>query len=145
MSPLTPPQLALVSAALRHVQDAERLLTSPTPSPDQAWHLAGFGPECVRKACLQETVLHLPLGHDLGEAGDALLEWWIPLDPAAWRYGLTGWAEAELEQWRPEHRYERTGRRTVAAAGALTRRSRERVDGVVAALWMDGRLRDGAL
>lgn len=37
----------LISAALRHVRDAEQLLTS---SPDQAWHLADFGPECIRKS-----------------------------------------------------------------------------------------------
>ena len=74
------------------------------------------------------------------------MEWWIPLDPAAWRYGLTGWAEGEVElkRWRPEHRYDGKGKHADSAA-ALTREARERVDGVVAALWMDGRLRDGAL
>ena len=37
----------LVSAALRHARDAEWLAHR---SPDQAYHLAGYAPECARKA-----------------------------------------------------------------------------------------------
>jgi len=46
---LSPKRTALVSAALRHVDDAQALLAV---SPVQAFHLAGFGPECARKAAL---------------------------------------------------------------------------------------------
>lgn len=147
MSPLSPEQLALLSAACRHVRDAEGLLTAAEPSPDQAWHLAGFGPECVKKACLETNLLHRVLGHELGAAGDQLLDWWIPLDPAAWRYRLTGWtADApRLDEWRPDHRYEKTGHRAATAAAELTRAARQKVDGVLADLWIDGRVTPGAL
>ena len=37
---LSPPQMALVSAALRHISDARTLLPS---SPVQAMYLAGYG------------------------------------------------------------------------------------------------------
>lgn len=42
--------LDLLSAALRHVRDAETLATSADDarSLDQAFHLAGYGPECER-------------------------------------------------------------------------------------------------
>ena len=47
---------SFISAALRHTRDAEHLLASgPHRSLDQAFHLAGFGPECARKACLSES------------------------------------------------------------------------------------------
>ncbi len=51
---MTPRQLDLLSAARRHIADAEHLLAHGAHrSEDQAWHLAGFGPESVRKACLE--------------------------------------------------------------------------------------------
>ncbi len=142
MTTLTPRQRRLLSAAGRHVRDAERLLRGRGASPDQAWHLAGFGPECARKACLDEAVLDHALGHELGPAGETLLEWWIPLDPLAWRYRLAGWADAEprLAEWRPDHRYEASGTRQGAAVRELVAAARRRVDAVLADLWSDGRL-----
>lgn len=46
---LSATQVALVSAALRHINDARTLLAT---SPVQAAYLAGYGPECARKAAL---------------------------------------------------------------------------------------------
>lgn len=144
MTPLTARQGALLSAAARHVGDAERLVGT---SPDQAWHLAGFGPECARKACLEDAILDHALGHDLGPNGEALLEWWIPLDPSAWRYRLAGWAqrEARLAEWSPNHRYESTGTRVGVPVAELTESARRLLDDVVADLWSDGRLREGEI
>jgi hypothetical protein len=144
---LSPRQVSLLSAAVRHVADAERLLAPPPSSPDQAWHLAGYGPECARKACIDEEILDRTLRHGWGSQGEVLLEWWIPLDPAAWRYRLGGWAERapRLADWSPSHRYERTGTRGDAPARELTTSAGALVDAVVADLWADGRLSEGAL
>lgn len=147
MTPLTQRQRALLSAAARHVRDAERLLNKPPSSPDQAWHLAGFGPECARKACLEDRVLDLALGHELGPGGEQLLEWWIPLDHSAWRYRIAGWgvSEPRITEWSPNHRYDATGTWVGAPVEELTGSARRLLDGVVADLWSDGRLQEGAL
>lgn len=137
-------QRALLSAAARHVRDAERLLADGS-SPDQAWHLAGFGPECARKACIDDAVLDRALGHELGPDGEALLDWWIPLDPHAWRYDLADWSTAEpgIADWRPESRYEQTGTRSGIPVEALVGSARRLVDRVIADLWSDGWLSEG--
>lgn len=147
MTPLTTHQQSLLSAALRHVRDAERLLAEPPASPDQAWHLAGFGPECARKACLEDAVLDHALGHDLGPDGERLLAWWIPLDRSAWRYRLTEWPQQapRLAEWHPNHRYERTGTRVGTPVRELTDSARQLVDGIIADLWCDGRLQEANL
>lgn len=138
---MTPAQLDLLSAAIRHVRDAERLLAPGAgQSVDQAWHLAGFGPECVRKACLADRALDRPLGHDLGEAADALLDLAVGLDPHAMRYRLLGRADQapQLAGWRPDARYERTGQRAPAAVAPGVHAAAALVDRVVADLWADG-------
>ena len=140
---MSPTQLASVSAALRHLRDAEALLV---PSPDQAWHVVGFAPECIRKACLRDRMFDKVLGHDWTPASEAMLEVAVSLDAPASRFQLSGWAATEpsLLAWAPGHRYDRTGkhaagaRELVAACGRLVRR-------VWADLWMDGALIDGAL
>ena len=44
---MNPEQVRLLSAARRHITDAEHLLEPGLhQSQDQAWHLAGFAPEC---------------------------------------------------------------------------------------------------
>lgn len=146
VTPLTHGQRRLQSAAVRHVRDAERLLQGEGLSPDQAWHLAGYGPECARKACLEEAILDKVMGHDLGAEGEILLEWWIPLDPAAWRYRLDGWASHApiLARWSPVHRYEATGTRAGEPVRELTAAAARRVLGVLADLWADGRLDEAA-
>lgn len=140
---LTPEQLELLSAARRHVADAEFLLSSGAhSSPDQAWHLAGFGPECLRKACLEDRALDRAIGHDLGPDAEALLDWGLSLDPHAWRYDLAGWSGRApcLGEWRPDHRYERTGTRRPDDVSELVQAARTFLDRVQADLWADGRV-----
>lgn len=140
---MRPEQTTLLSAALRHVADAEHLLEEgPHHSPDQAWHLGGFGPECVRKACLEDEALYRVLGHDLGQRAEALLDWGVSLDPHASRYDLGDWAARThvLEDWSPQHRYERTGARTAGVASDLVAAARALVDRVHGDLWADGRI-----
>lgn len=135
---MTSSQLALLSAALRHTRDARALLAT---SPDQAWHLAGFGPECARKAALSERFFDQALAHDWTPASEEILELAISLDARAWRLRLDGWGVARpmLARWRPAHRYDRTGDHAPHAA-ALVRDCAERVDRLLADLWMDGDL-----
>lgn len=143
----TSPQLNLLSASRRHVADAERLRAE---SPDQAWHLAGFGPECARKVLVFDTslapkALHQSLGHDFsGRSDEALLEWVLRLDPHAHRYAPTGWSTAHpaLTGWRPDHRYDPTGTVVTRARPLddLLAAARHLVDRVTADLWMDGQL-----
>lgn len=140
---MTPHQLDLLSAASRHVADAEHLLSAgANQSEDQAWHLAGFGPECLRKACLEDRNLDRALGHELGPQGEALLDWGIALDPQAWRYDLANWSSRQprLAEWRPDHRYERTGTRTGLPVNELVGAARDFLDRVRADLWADGRI-----
>jgi len=135
---MTPDQSALLSAALRHARDAEALLAA---SPDQAWHLAGFGPECARKACLSERWADKAVGHDWTSSAEALLEVAISMDARAARLDLAGWAQRAplLARWRPEHRYNRTGANVADAAG-LVEGCAGLVARVHADLWMDGAL-----
>jgi hypothetical protein len=129
----------LVCAGLRHVLDAERLLSD---SPDQSWHLAGFGPECVRKACLGQKLLDRILGHDLAALSDQILSWAFALDLHAWRYRIDGLAEhyPSLADWKPSSRYERTGMRTLDNAERLVREAATITYDLSTALWMDGRI-----
>lgn len=136
---MTDPQIALLSAALRHTRDAEALLNS---SPDQAWHLAGFGPECARKAALSERWADKAVGHQLGALAEGVLETAIAMDAHAARYRLEGWVSRwpALAGWRPDSRYNRTGSTTEDDARGLTETAREAVGGLVAELWADGAL-----
>lgn len=138
---LTTEQHKLLSAASRHARDAEHLLEQGShQSQDQAWHLAGFAPECLRKACLEDRAFDHALGHDLGARGEGLLDWAIALDPRAWRYALAEWSSSApcLLEWRPDHRYERTGTRSGAKVEELVSSARHLVDRVRADLWADG-------
>ncbi len=140
---LTPRQLAFLSAALRHVADAEHLLAQGAhQSQDQAWHLAGFGPECAKKACVDDGMLDRVLGHDLGMDAEPMLEWGLALDPRASRYGLVGWPKRRpiLESWTPNHRYDATGAHTGTRVAELVALAREVVGRIQADLWADGRL-----
>jgi hypothetical protein len=136
-------QVAFVSAALRHVRDAERLLEAEStyaPSFDQAWHLAGFGPECVRKALLTERLGDKALGHELGAEAGPLLDWLLSLDAGAWRYGAQAWVGARplLKSWQPDARYARTGTYSQAQVRELVALARHLVDTTIANLWADG-------
>ena len=102
-------QRQMLSAAIRHTRDAERLLMAQgdfPASPDQAWHLAGFGLECIRKACLFERWGDKLLGHDFDSGGEEVLSFLLALEPRAWRYPLRDWEQESplLKEWTPEAR-----------------------------------------
>lgn len=131
---LAPDQRDLLSAALRHQEDAERLLT---PSPDQSWHLAGYVTECIRKAVLTVEPFRVALSHEQGKHFDALFEIVAALDPKASRLRVSGWANAgtRLAAWSESHRYDAT-RKHAAAAAALVRETGTHFERTLAALWL---------
>src|SRR5688572_21343969 len=118
------PRADLISAALRHVRDAEHLLApGPHRSVEQALHLAGFGPECVRKGCVDEAITDKALGHDIEGSDDPTVDLLLALDPSASRYGIDEHSlklPHRAKHWRVECRYRATGEpelieKTVAA------------------------------
>ena len=129
----------LLSAALRHVSDAEHLLAT---SPDQSWHLAGFGPECARKACLGDDWWDKALGHELTDFVEPVLELALALDVRAARYGVAGFTARypSLAEWRPDARYEKTGTRKAEDAKPLVEAAAQLTCRLAAELWMDGRV-----
>jgi hypothetical protein len=132
-----------VSAALRHVRDAEHLMQAGPPrSLDQAFHLAGFGPECMRKALLQDGIFAKILGHRLAPDMEPTLEAILALEPGAHRYAPRHWGSRwpALATWTEQARYERTGTRVAAEVDMLVTQSAEAVRDTLAALWADGRL-----
>ena len=133
-----------LSAALRHVRDAEHLAdpSNPHASVDQAFHLAGFGPECVRKAVLSDGALDKAIGHGVGEEAERALEAALAWDVVAHRYQPRGWPERfpTLLRWSVEARYKRTGYYSREQVEALLADARRAVDEVTLALWADGRL-----
>lgn len=137
--------LTLLSAALRHLRDAEHLADPTTPhlSLDQAYHLAGFAPECARKAALAAPWLNKPLGHELGDDGEAILSLALALDPSVARYDLRGWelSYPSLARWRPDCRYVETNTYDASQVRSLLDDSWQVVTEIMAALWADGRLR----
>lgn len=126
-----------LSAALRHVTDADRLLAT---SPDQSWHLAGFGPECARKACLDHDWWDRVLGHDLTDFVGPVLEIALALDVRAARYDLSSLTTRYpvLAQWDPNCRYDETGTRDQKVARPLVDAALDLTARVAAELWMDG-------
>lgn len=148
---------ALISAALRHVRDAEHLDGDHAhASPDQVEHLAGFGPECARKALLDlhhfdkflADALDRVLGHDLGSHGDLVVALAVAFNPALRRYSVTGWADEypELKEWKPECRYHQSGDGKPAdKRQALLATARTITDDATVVLWLDGRLEGGRL
>jgi hypothetical protein len=139
---------SLISAALRHLRDAEHLAEPGNfQSVDQALHLAGFGPECARKACLSLRWADKALGHELGPAGEATVELAISLDPAAQRYHARGWPSRFplLQRWNPQCRYEATGTADEPLTRQLLAEARQAVSETVLALWTDGQLSPEAI
>jgi len=146
--PLSTKSAASVSAALRHVRDAEALLAGSVgvaPSPDQAYHLAGFGPECARKATLSQRWADPAIGHRFDD--ERALDLLIALDPHAHRYRPLRWnvRYPELSAWNPNCRYDKTGTTTLGRATSFIRQARDAVTEVVRDLWTDGRLESEAL
>lgn len=143
---LSPKAVDLVSAALRHVRDAEHLLVAGADaSADQAYHLAAFGPECARKAALSARWLDKEIGHGAAAFADDLIDLVVAIDPIAHRYDPQAYRARfpELGRWTVDCRYDRTGTYTQARAQTLCQEARAAVDTTVAALWADGRLPDG--
>lgn len=134
---LTPEQLALLSAALRHVRDAERLLAD---SPDQTYHLAGFGPECARKAVLDFRWADKAIGHEL--AAD-LVDYLAGLDPWALRYLSP--MPAGFQQWEPQVRYKKTGFKSRSEAEQLLQGCQSATHSLLTKLWADGRIKANSL
>lgn len=143
---LAPEALDLLSAALRHMRDAEHLLDAGEhTSFDQAYHLAGFAPECARKATLPVRWLDTVLGHGVSPLAEEIVDLVVAIDPLAARYAPAAYASdsSKLKEWSVNCRYERTGKRLEADARPLCTEAREAVDAVVVALWADGRIPDG--
>ena len=146
MSPLdlSPFAVQLLSAALRHARDAEWLADPRNPgcSLDQAYHLAGYGPECARKATLSRREFDKTIGHRFRAGTEGIIDLISTLDPHAHRYALRDWAlrYPSLAEWREDVRYEPTGTYLRPAVSALVLEARQAVDAVVLALWADGRI-----
>ena len=133
--------LDLISAALRHMRDAEHLASdSENQSLDQAYHLAGFAPECIRKAILGRPSLNKILGHDLSTTSNKVIEMALAIDPMAHRYQLDREPPESLSRWKPDCRYEKTGSKGTNEAQPLLNDAQELVHGLIAELWADGRL-----
>jgi hypothetical protein len=131
----------LLSAALRHVRDAERLLElAPYQSIDQAYHLAGFAPECARKAAIPARTYDLAIGHGVGHASELALDYALATNVSAHRYDLKDWRTRypQLAAWKEIVRYEATGKRQASEVTALVKEAREIVDQMTYALWADG-------
>lgn len=126
---------AYSSAALRHVRDARTLLSDDrvSTSIDQAWHLAGFGPECARKAVLAAGTLAKVLGHSAHDG--ALMAWFASIEP-----GWIGSARspAPTGEWKPDHRYEATGTRLLPDVTAPVEACESDTLRIIAGLWVAG-------
>ena len=136
--------LALISAALRHIRDAEHLAHVPPPdqSLDQAYHLAGYAPECARKATLSIRWLDKTLGHRFDPKAEDVIGFVLELDAHAHRYQPTNWGTRypALALWREDSRYERTGTFEEDEVSPLLKEARKAVDLVILGLWADGRI-----
>lgn len=135
--------IQLISAALRHLGDAEHLAgAGANQSLDQAFHLAGFAPECARKACLTEAWLDKAIGHDLSTLSDELLEFALSLDAHAQRYQPMAWATRypALAKWNPESRYKKSGSYLKANVDALLAAAKEATTDLLVLHFADGNL-----
>ncbi|MCP4502880.1 MAG: hypothetical protein GY822_23330 [Deltaproteobacteria bacterium] len=136
-------QAEMLSAALRHIRDAEHLASiGEHRSEDQAWHLVGFGPECIRKACLQDNAVFQALGHGFDATSEEILTYAISLDAHAARYQLENVTTTipELLSWSPQARYKATGVHTGEPVHSLVARAKELINRIHAELWADGRV-----
>lgn len=142
---------ALLSAALRHIRDAEHLLARGAHrSVEQALHLAGFAPECARKGCVDDAITDHALGHDIRDATDTTVDLLLAFDPAASRYAIDEQAARlphRAAHWRPDCRYMATQSPEVNESRAedVVREARSFVDDCLLALWSDGVLADDVL
>jgi methionyl-tRNA formyltransferase len=137
----------LLSAALRHVRVAEHLIVdAPHRSLDDAFYLAGFGPECARSACLAEEWFARAIGHGFDDPQNMNLDFVMGLDPKARRYDTSAWTDEfpVLTSWRVQRRYDRTGTVEREDAARMLVAARTIVDRIAVQLWADGMLDGGA-
>lgn len=142
---LSDPQMSLVSAALRHIADAQTLLAD---SPVQAMYLAGYGPECIRKAALmrlpeeQEDQRNRAIGHRFDKPEETTLKLFCDSDTLASRYKLTDWKRQVnvLGDWKEDLRYGRSDSVPRARAQKLLESCERLTLHTLADLWADGRL-----
>ena len=137
---------SMASASLRHARDAQALATGAHRSLDQAWHLAGFGPECSLKASLSDDWFGRAIGH-VGGLTPRLAAWLLAVDPLAHRRLGSDGAEDPLHGWSPTVRYERTGwalDHDIDVNSDVDRAATVTIDRV-AALWVAGDLTSDAL
>jgi hypothetical protein len=110
----------LRSAAARHLADADGHFQNG--NLEQAAHLAGFAPECARKAMLDHR-WHKRLGHRMD---GPVLELLASLEPrSVCETPLDRDGERELRAWTPEVRYAGSGtlrREAVAELVATAKR-----------------------
>ncbi len=128
------------------MRDAEHLASAGIHvSLDQAFHLAGFGPECARKATLSEHTFDRAIGHGVTLASERALQFALAADPAAHRYDLADWAarHPRLCGWTEQARYEATGTRSAGEVRLLLVEARSILDRITFALWADGRVPGG--
>lgn len=116
--------------------------TKPYHSFDQVWHLAGFGPECARKARFPEAQWRKLLGHELGHVSDAILDWIEAIATEAARADLRRLVDGHLElaRWKPDHRYQKSGTTTQAQARKIYDQAEQVTDRLLASLWVDGHI-----
>lgn len=155
--------LTLVAVAQRHLRDAAYLANHQDAHPAhrdgepvyvslaQAYHLAGFAPECIRKALLSSRAFDKTLGHRFHpptapQANEDMLAVIMATDPFAARYysPRSSWAQAypALAAWTENARYDRDAdpKFDRERVRALLDSARDAVNGVVLSLWLDGRL-----
>jgi hypothetical protein len=139
-------QQGFLESALRHARDARALLET---SHHQAFHLAGFAPECARKAVPGLAAFGKALGHDVAP-DDRLQELFTALDAQGHRYDWTvlldwGTVYPALAKWNPQIRYEANSAVLRASADQLVGEAEAAAARVLATLWADGAFPKGAL
>lgn len=136
---MPPHRVALASAALCHIDDAGSLVAS---SPMGAFYLAGYGPECARKAALtfamekEAAELDKAVGHGFDNDAETALAIVCALDPLAVRYTLRGWKGRApiLKDWKEHVRYGKSDAIGEQRARRMLEAARELVEEVTTAL-----------
>ena len=133
------------SATVRHWQTTDRLASEGYWQ--QAAYLAGYIAECSLKSLLERTATTIPpraVGHDLVTlVGDALELAWI-LTPLTRRYPIPpiNSGAPGIGEWRPEHRYARTGFLSEKRFKQIVSEARDVGSSVLIGLVLDGALED---
>lgn len=133
------------SATVRHWQTTDHLASEGYWQ--QAAYLAGYIAECSLKSLLERTattILPKDVGHDLARlVGDALELAWI-LTPSTRRYPIPriNSRAPGIGEWRPEHRYARTGFLHEKRFKQIVSEARDVGSSVLIGLVLDGVMED---